>query len=348
MWLSDATAERDEIEGLVGQPVIDRTPAGRLERRHAAVQVPHLDVKQSTGRRKLIGVLRGVLAAFPQYTRVGVICHKRHVPAILGTAKHGLVLDQDLRSRITKVEHYRSGEGRGSNAWLDECDVILVVGTPRVPPSAIKNRLIQIGRVAAAGRDATWKDGEGWGTDYWSAITTEGKRMTVPYLAYRDHDWYSAHRAIVRAELIQAIGRGRGICPNGVPVIVLSNEPLDLPILNSVGVQPVSGTAISILQAVRQLSDQNSKGEQQPSASDQIPKYLLGFRSVSTAAIASKIGKVERYTRRALKSLAKRGLVDRIGQRKGWRITPTGLALLRPSSPATGPDINIPAPPSPA
>ena len=49
---------------------------------------------------------------------------------------------------------------------------------------------------------------------------------------YRDHDWHRAYRAIVASELIQAIGRGRAILDTGIPVLVLSNEPLGLPLID--------------------------------------------------------------------------------------------------------------------
>ena len=334
VWLSDATADPAEIESLAGRPVVNKTPEGRLEQRHAAVQIP-VDVKQGTIPGTVVNVLRGFFAAFPDVQQLGIICHRNHVPTIRGTAHKGPVLDESLRNRIAKIEYYHGGEGRGSNRWLDECDTILVLGTPRVPPPAVKLRLIQTGRALAAARDGEWD------RDYWSGVTTGGKRQTVKTLAYRDHDWHSAHRALVRSELIQAVGRGRGICPNGLPVVVLSNENLGLPLLE-IDLAPVSEKAIQALRTVSELSAQISKGE---SADDQEPTYrhkslnsiLLGICAVSSSQVALALGIKERRARYVLDDLLRRGLVERIGQRGGWKLTEAGKRLLSAPTPSEEP-----------
>jgi hypothetical protein len=91
------------------------------------------------------------------------------VPTIMGTARKGPALPESIRQRIVKIEHHRSGLRRGSNSWLDDCDAILVVGTPRVPPAVIRTRLIQHGLTAAAARDGEW------GRDYWSGVTARSR-----------------------------------------------------------------------------------------------------------------------------------------------------------------------------
>ena len=40
IWIADATGDPAEIAALAGCPVVDRTPVGRLEQQHAAVQSP--------------------------------------------------------------------------------------------------------------------------------------------------------------------------------------------------------------------------------------------------------------------------------------------------------------------
>ena len=242
---------------------------------------------------------------------------------IRGTAHRGPVLDEAFRSRIAKVAYFHGGESCGSNHWIDECDMIIVLGTPRVPPSVVKSRLIQTGRAAASARDGEWEP------DYWSGVTTTGKRRTIRTLAYRDHDWYAAHRSIVRSELIQAVGRGRGICPNGVPVVVLSNEPLGFPLLDC-DIEPLSETAISVLKAIWHLSAQNPTGVcgQQPAElSAQNPIYIIGNCAVSSLQVAGAVGLKERRVQYVLAELLQRGLVERIGKRGGWRLTTAGNSV---------------------
>lgn len=302
------------------------TPQGRLTQQHSVLQIP-TDVKQSTAAGTVVKLLRGFLTVFPNPQRIGIICHRNHVATIRGTAHKGAVLDEAFRSRIAKVAYFHGGESCGSNQWLDECDTIVVLGTPRVPPSVVKSRLIQTGRAAASARDGEW------GPDYWSGVTTTGKRRTIRTLAYRDHDWHTAHRSIVRSELIQAVGRGRGICPNGVPVFVLSNEPLGFPLLDC-DIEPLSETAVRTLKAVQQLSAQNPTGvcDKQPAElSAQNPIYIIESCAVSSAQVAAALGLKERRVRYVLDALLHRGLVERIGKRGGWRLTTAGKVFLLPA-----------------
>lgn len=327
VWICDATANHHETEILAGRPITHCTPSGSIERQHAAVQIP-IDIKQSTSPSKFVGIIRATLMAIPsEFSRIGVICDQRHKPAILGTAKKGPNLEKEHRERIPKVEHFRSGSSRGSNEWLDSCDAIIVAGTPRVPPSAVKNRLIQLGMIEAACRSADWIE---WGRDYWSGVTTSGRRLTVQGTGYRDRDWQAAYRAIVASELQQSIGRGRGICENGIPVIVLSNEPLELP-LADFELKPLTESEVEILNKLtqlvskglegvdsdNQLTQQLSKGLQ-PELTQHFPNNILGNGCVSTSEIATAIGKSCQYVRKTLADLAERGHVHRVGKRLGW------------------------------
>lgn len=330
VWLCDATADIEELQALVDRPVEDCTPSGNLTHRQMVVQVATLDVKKGSSANTVLRILRAVFAAYPQFSRVGVLIDRQHVSVVTGTARKGIVLDQDLRGRVAKVEHFRSGESRGSNDWITGCDAIFVVGTPRVPTSVVRSRLIQRGQSAAAARDGQWD------RDYWSGIDTAGRRRTILGAAYRDHDWRSAHRAVVRAELLQAIGRGRTILETGVPTIVVSNEDLGLP-LAEIGVEPMAETAVLALRVIGQLSEQNSTGESAPELSEQNPIYILGSCSVSSVDVARSLSLTDRRLRYVLADLLRCGLVERVGQRGGWRLTAAGEAFLTPTAPASPP-----------
>jgi hypothetical protein len=343
VWINDATADLAEIQAVSDRPVLDMTPEGRLRRQHPAVQIP-LDVKKGTSVATVISTVRGVLASIGDYRQIGVVCDQKHVPALRGTS-HGDNLDPHSRSRIVKIEHFRSGESRGSNLWLEECDLLLILGTPRVPPYAIKQRLIRSGRSVAAARDG------GWEKDYWSGVTVSGKRRTVQTLAYRDRDWHTAHQAIVRAELLQAVGRGRGICDNGLPVAVVSCEDLGLPLFDT-EIHPIDETAWTVLEALRDLStlsDVFPKGGSRllgemntPRLSHAIPNNNIGLTSLSrgkldapsrpilSSELAHQIGRTKSWVCRILNSLFACGLVHRIGQRGGWVLSGTGRRLVAP------------------
>jgi len=246
--IADATADADEIQELIGnRPLRVTTPPGELQRRHPVAQIA-IDITKATTAKRVLSVLRGILAAFPRHNRIGIICHQKHRPAIAGTARSGPTLDELSRRRIAKVEHFHGGEDRASNEWL-HCDLLLVLGTPRVPPATVRTHLIRLGRIDAANRDGSWQ------RDYWSGITLSGHRKTVRSLAYCDWEWYQAHRSIVAAELIQAIGRGRGVSERGLPVLVASTEPLDVPLLDlDEDDVPLDGSDVRILDAIDHLT----------------------------------------------------------------------------------------------
>ena len=250
-WFCDATADPEEIEIMVGRPIVNRTPHGEPERRQPILQIP-VDVKRSTARKRFVEILRAVLLSVPQYSRVGLIADRSHLPAVDGTAKDGVLLDAELRARIAKTAYFRDGTSRGSNGWYQDCDLLIVCGTPRVPPSAIKTRLIQRGLSRAARRSEEWIS---WGPDYWPGRTVAGRVKVVRCGGYRDHDWHRAYRAIVASELVQAIGRGRAVLDTGIPVIVLSNEPLGLPLIDG-DFEPLTDSEVEPLSELKSTASE--------------------------------------------------------------------------------------------
>jgi len=329
-WLCDGTADFDEIATIVGGPIHNATPAGRLELQHPILQIT-ADVKQKTAPGVVSKLLAGVLARFPDAERIGVICHRCHVATVRGTG-HGSTITAAMAKRITKVEHFRSGASRGSNDWFESCDLLIVLGSPRVPPRGIKTRLIQTGRVMAAARDGKWH------TDYWSGITTTGKRQIVKTLAYRDHEWYSAHRSIVRAELIQSVGRGRGVCENGIPVVVISNECLNFPILDETEFEPLTEIQVLALKAVFEFSVDSRLGKMSDSKDNTERTFFLNtitlgkmsLNPVFGTLVGLKLKITTRHADRILGALSRRDLVEKISERGGWKITEAGVKLLFP------------------
>lgn len=345
VWIGDATATPADIERLAGRPVANRTPEGRLPCLHQVLQIP-LDVKKSSSPKTVIQTMRAVLHRFPQFNRIGVICDREHISTITGTARKGPVLEESLRRRIAKVSHFRAGESRGSNEWLDECDLILVFGSPRVPPEAIRNYLIRTGQTAAAAR--TQKEAE-WGTDFWSAETLSGRRKTIRTKNYRDHFWFDAHRAVVKAELWQAAGRARAVCEHGLPAIVVSNEQLGYRILDETP-QPLGDHDLEVLYAARllllggdgEIQDESYRKcflqAQEAGATEAFStKYYVGTASVSSVDIASQVGRTDRAIRMSLASLASVGLVQKNGERGGWLISqPDPCTSEFPAAPPSG------------
>jgi hypothetical protein len=218
VWLGDATGSREELERVLGRPVVDMTPEGRLEPLQDVLQiVPSRDVTKRTEAATALPLLRAVLHDHPQYKRVGLITHMNKAKELQK------LLEEPYKGRLAHVSHFHSGLSRGSNVWIEECDCLVVLGTPRVGDQAVRQRLIRLGKRHAASR--TRKEA-GWEMDWWSAVTVSGRRLTVKSKHHTDHDWHAAYCHLVRSELIQAVGRGRGILPEGIPVIVVTTENL--------------------------------------------------------------------------------------------------------------------------
>lgn len=357
VWLCDATGDPAELSRLAGRPVTDKTPIGQLQQQHSILQIP-VDVKKSTSAATVAKTLRGVLLAFAGPRRIGIICDRRHVPVIRGTSKAANV-EPALRERIARIEYFRGGEGRASNEWTKDCDLLIVFGTPRVPPKAIEQYLIRTAQLAAADRGP---QGAEWTRDYWSAKTTEGRRLTIATKAYRDHAWHAAHRSLVIAELLQSVGRARSVCDHGIPAVVVSTEDLGLEI-SPKKFQPVTNSALEVFfllcseseavskgadgvpeatPAIVNTSEAFSKGAKNAKAvntSEAFPNIYIRdrFRSdgIATKFLAERLKKSDRQIRSLLCDLETAGLAKRLGKHGPWvPIRETGpLTIEGPPSP---------------
>jgi hypothetical protein len=341
VWLNDATADLEEIQAICGLHVVDCTPAARAEQLKPILQIP-VDVTKSTTPKVFVRTLRAVMdhEQFADAQKIGIICDRKFITAITGTAKNGAVLPEAYRNRIAKVEHFRGGEGRGSNAWTTDCDLLLIIGTPRVPPPVVRTRLIRMGLTQAAARPESWT---AWGRDYWSGRNTDGKRVTVTTRNYRDHDWRHAHALIVAAELKQCFGRARSIRQHGIPAVILTTENLGLP-LASFELKAVSEADEKVLRAVGELvrlSDTFPKGvDNDTYRTLLLNKILLARVSVSSSEVAKRIDRNEKSVRRSLIRLEQAGFVKRVGERGGWVPSSPGNsspASAEPEAPAAAP-----------
>ena len=219
VWIENASTTASGVEELVESKIIDKTPKGRLENKVAPVQFPDADITQGSSGNRVRSVIRGLLAKNLTAQKVGIISHKCHQAEIDK-------LEPFWASRISRKEYFRSGKDRASNSWLD-CDLILIIGTPRVPKYAVRDLLIQTGKVAAACRNAKF------GNISWEAKDENGKLVKIDGLGYNDPDWANANDNLVKETLRQGIGRGRAVTDNGVQVLVASNESLGLIIADS-------------------------------------------------------------------------------------------------------------------
>lgn len=315
--LSDATADRDDLERYLGRPVSDITPTGHVMRAKRVIQFP-LDITRRTSAERFCRTLRGVMTTFSHATRVGVITHRTQLP-------HLNLLGEPFESRIVKSTYFGSGEERASNAWFGQCDLIIVAGTPRINSMAIKLRLIQLNEAQSIGEDPDWDE------IHWNGTTDSGAKMLVANRGYRHPVWRRAQRGLVRAAIIQAVGRGRPILTNGCDVAIISTEECGFPLADQANPQCLSlsqiemeilmflsGTSAEFLTSdfVAAESAKNISKEQPPLN----PGMSRSPPMRKTAEIAVAIRLSDRRTREMLASLESRKFVMRVGARKGWTI----------------------------
>ena len=289
VWLADATADKQIIEMGIGQPVIDRTPDGHLELVKPVTQI-ELDITRRTTPDRLRAILRGVLLARPEAERVGVITHSNLKEA-------AQTLGEPFNRRIVRVAYFGSGEDRASNSWHQQCDLIIEAGTPRQPPQATQQRLFQLGEFTAGAMDG------GWSKKNWKGFQTDGTPRIVTGRGYQNEKWNLVHRSLVRAAIIQAAGRGRGLLSSGCEVLILSNEECGFPLADQSSVEPVPEPAMIVLDALTAVAAN---------------KDILGTTTVSTREVAEYLQRDERQVRDWLRWLADAGLINRYGERRGW------------------------------
>ena len=204
VWFEDATGDHQLLSTLIERPVVDHTPLGRLEFKVPPLQFARAkesDVTLQTAPNTVRGLVRGLLVRNPTAKKVGVITHRVHLPAMD-------TLEPLWKSRLAKLDYFRSGNDRASNKWL-ECDLVLIVGTPRVPPSAVREALIQVGDAEAAGKDGKWR------SHIWQGYAPDGEKVEIGGLGYENPSWDRMHRLLVQSSLLQAVGRGRGVIEIG-------------------------------------------------------------------------------------------------------------------------------------
>jgi hypothetical protein len=304
--VNDATLSKAECDAVTGSTVHDITPLGTwLQLAHPILQlIPKQDVTIGRNAKRVADLLRGLLHDLPQHERIGLITHQR-----LAKVLRELVGDE-YRKRLAKVDYFRSGLSRASNCWHQECDALIVLGTPRVPPHAIRVRLMQLGRYEAP---KLTQQQAGWHLDHWVGTTRSGEEHTIHTGRYADDDWNEAYGYLVRSELVQAIGRGRSLLPDGIPVYVVSREYLG----------PLAPQALGDIRVVDGLLAPLS------TVQSRILRLLRGGVVLKTSDLVKQLAEIglgvsDRRCRLILRQMERDERVARVGERKGWfAIRPT-------------------------
>lgn len=299
---SDATGNAEAIQELTGLPVHDITPSGHLDQKSSVCQVP-VDIKRTTAESTVMGLLAAAIARHPRARKIGIIGHQPH----MGPVKQKFRV---LESREFKTAYFGEGTERASNEWHRECDLLIVLGTPRLPPGAIQDSLIRRGRLEALSQDGRWEP------RLWEAETVSGDKRVIRGVGYAEPSWRRAHEDLVQAALLQAVGRARSYQESGIPVILFSNEPLRLPAEDEKNqTKRLSSLAVDVLVWME----------------DQIAKTLnniyYSFCNFKTGELAQWMAIDDDRASKVLKELEEAGYVTKLSHGK-W-----GVSHLLESSP---------------
>lgn len=328
VWLEDGSADPESVrDALSPVGVIDATPSGRLRREKLVIQIPCM-IRKGTRPLVVQALVRGILAHLPDDCPVGIIVNKKHKAAVRR-------LRREFPNQRLRISHYRSGEDTGSNGWLD-CKVLLIVGTPYVPPRAIQKELIRQGNIDAANRDGRWGD------RYWHGRSLSGEERLIRSRGYHDPDWHQAHRAVVRSKLHQGTERSRSHLPKGVPLtLVVSKEPLELPLAEIASWRGMTKTEARLFRALcasakaaglsswgggkdaDEISARSCIYDPIQEVADILSEALGGTlpagempeRGISTADLVEQLNLSETTVRYQLRRMAEKGFVVRFGNK---------------------------------
>ncbi len=302
VFLSDATADIELLRAATGVDIQDMTPSGTLCREKSIVQHP-VDVTRGTSPKRARELTCGVLTSRPDCRKIGIITHSNRTAAIKS-------IDEPFRSRIARVSHFGSGSDRGSNEWLAaECDLLVVLGTPRVAEIEIKRTMLRCGWF-----DDLRKGGE-WGEVTWQGTTTSGQPRVVRGRGYTSPRWAQAHRSKVCAGIVQAAGRARSLLETGCDCVVVSTEECGFPLADfEDDLRPLTGSEVRVLTGLSALS----------------ALVLISGQCACAASqdVADTCGIQRRQAQKLLAGLEQAGLVTRVGERGGWRLSDQGAALM--------------------
>jgi hypothetical protein len=315
--LLDGTGDAARVQDLLGGvEVRDITPAGQIKQIHSLEQIP-LPVAKRTSPSRVCQIITALMECEPGEI-FGVICHKSQADKIF---KPGGLLPEYLRCRIGKWAYFNEGPDRGSNLWHKQCTRLLVIGSPRRPPHAIRAEL------AARGSEAANELDGHYGACAWLGTTVDGEEKEFRGSAYADEAWRLAHQYLTTADIRQAIGRARVTLPEGIPCLVVSDEPLGVPV-REMELFVRSGEEQRVFTALVAVSAQAMK---KGPSSGQVPnKYILatdplqgpfspseGFRpAVPLSAVLSESSLSRRNCLRVLSRMVDAGAIHQPA--KGW------------------------------
>lgn len=275
----DGTLDVKALSQRIGRPVSLIGPEERIRRSTFAAQLP-ADISRGTAVSTVAKTLERALAALSDAKRVGIILLNEHRQALFPVDREGndirtkrsreLVPDDVLR-RIARdadgrllIEHFGGGKDRSSNQWIEHCDGLVLLGTPRPQSTAVVGELVR-----RLDRDALVR-GSTWGRRDWEGRTIDGRRVRCRGRGYLDPAWAHAAAAVTRTALRQALERARTVVPTsegagdrpgGIPVLVVTSEGgLDLPVVEALPTG-VSRGARRVEEVVRELVGAADQGQ---------------------------------------------------------------------------------------
>lgn len=156
-----------------------------------------------------------------------------------------------------------------------------------------------------------------------------GRPKSFGCLGYYDHDYHAAHRRLVAEELKQCVGRARATLANGVSdTVIFSTEELGYS-LADFEIHPVTRQMLTnwakIHFAYFEIKCHPSLYNINKQLCHLAPELGTDGILLKTSLIVQRLEKANRTIIRHLNELAAFGLIDKIGERSGWRLTAAHL-----------------------
>jgi len=229
--------------------------------------------------QRLNGLLLNVNALGLSQKEIGTIGLITHQTIAKEVDEH---IHPVLRPKIQMLDWFGGSTTRGSNAWTS-MDLLIVCATYRMPVECVRERLAYSDPGALQFSDPSfvemvWQPTAGqkkrisfWGPDPNTEIGEEQVRM-------------------IRAELEQCLHRSRMYLENGIPVLLLSKYPSDLPVWERIEEMPKAGNYVRMTKNVGAVLD--ALAAEGGSVQSDVLSKLTGMKLRGVQALLKKLEKV--------------------------------------------------------
>jgi hypothetical protein len=207
-----------------------------------------------------------------------------------------------------EVERVKIIGWKGNIKEILACNIVIMLGSPPVPPEAVMERLLQTGRQEELNQDGDWGDLP------WIGEFPRDGQVRVNRKGYRHPAWQHAYQSILMGRTYQMLAHLAG----HDAVHIHSAERWGLPL--DPGPSPLSRHDSRVLEALRTLTAESATDNTEEKKNSLVAESAVNSDGgVSAKQVAALVGRPVRTVTDALHRLQRMKLAIHLGERGGWR-----------------------------